>query len=118
MVDQIKLWLRRKPASRGCANSLVRVRSILVVDGNGLVASASSRRICHELDTTALLEADEPEDSLLDCPANGEGTVILKEDCLLVAESLGDALPFLLDQNNASKAIIDGKILDGVNEGQ
>lgn len=75
-MDYIKERLRAEPARSRSADSLVCVFCVLFVDLHSLSASTTRSSIGHHLCVTALLQADEPEDSLLDCLADGQDAVV------------------------------------------
>lgn len=63
-MNYIKHRLRAEPSGSVASDSLVCVSRILFIDNDRLLASRERSRLSHQLRMTALLERDEPEDSL------------------------------------------------------
>ena len=70
-----------------------------------------SRGISHQLRLTALLQADEPKDGLLDRAPHSQEAVVLQQRRLPLTKRLRDIAPFLIRENNAIEVAVDGKIV-------
>jgi hypothetical protein len=70
LVDHIEQRLRTEPARLVRPNSAISVRSLISTNRNRLLATRTSRCLCHELALAALLHGEEPEDGLRSQSAN------------------------------------------------
>lgn len=111
LVNNIKQRLRAEPSSTCTSNSTVSVRSLLITNLNWLLATRCSRSLSHQLRLTALLQADEPEDSLLDSLTHSQEAVVLEKSSLLVSKAGSNILAFLLSENNTVERIINNVVV-------
>jgi hypothetical protein len=80
-----------------------------------LPAPPGSSGIGHQLRMAALLQAHEPEDSLVNCLAAGKEAMVLQECSFVVAERFCDVLAFLFCQDDSIEALVKHVVLFQVN---
>lgn len=109
--QNIKCRLRAKPTRHLRAHSLIRKRSLLVANLDGVASPSAGRRIRHQLRVAALFQAQEPEDGGLDGLTDGEEAVVLEQGGFAGAEGGGDVVAFSFGKDDAIEGGVEGVIL-------
>lgn len=111
LVNHIKHGLRAEPTSTLASNSTVGVSRLFRANLYWLLATRGSRSFSHQLRLTALLKADEPENSLLNGLANSKKAVVLQKRSLLVTKTLGNIFTLLLSEHDSVKRVVDDVVI-------
>lgn len=90
---------------------LVRILCFLVADRDCLDAASKGGGIGEQLRVAAPVHGTKEECRLIDSRARRQQSVILQDECLLVAERLGNVSALFGLEDDTAKAAVDGVIL-------
>lgn len=110
-MDDIKQWLRAKPACQRRSHSLVRKSSVRLINLDRLPAPSSRSSISKKLRMAALLQTHEPKDSLFNALAHSEEAVVLQQRSFLVTQHCSDIPAFFLGKNDAIELFVYRQVL-------
>jgi hypothetical protein len=115
LLQELSLACLQNFFVRGCkhqvsdvftSQSIVRKLGILIVNDNGFDSPPSSGSICQKLCFTTTIHRTKMGNRLIYSASNSQKTMVLKNDCGVISQTLGNALAFLRTQDNSMAPIV------------